>query len=86
MHMLIRHSDGRREEAMLLSATPGTLRIALSGCEDATELQLDRGQWFSEEGLPVEIEFIGVCQRSGTEMHLSALPAPTVRAVPRYVA
>lgn len=57
--MLIRHYDGRREEAMLLSVTGHAMRVAVSGRDDSTELRLYGGQWVTETNEPVEIEFVG---------------------------
>ena len=58
MLMLIRHYDGRREEAMLLSVAGNAMRVALSGRDDCTELRLYDGQWVTDTNRPVEIEFI----------------------------
>jgi hypothetical protein len=58
MLMLIRHFDGRREEAILLSVSANTMRVALLDHEDCAELRLCDGQWVTETNQPIEIEFI----------------------------
>lgn len=56
--MLIRHYDGRREEAILLSAAGNALRVAVPGRDDCAELRLYEGQWVTETNQAVEIEFL----------------------------
>ncbi|HWQ54478.1 MAG TPA: hypothetical protein VN442_12410 [Bryobacteraceae bacterium] len=58
MLMLIRHYDGRREDALLLSIAGNAMRVALPDREDCMELRLCEGQWVSDANQPVEIEFI----------------------------
>ena len=56
--MLMRHYDGRREEAILLSVAGDSMRVALAGHDDCLELRLYDGQWVTETNEAVEIEFI----------------------------
>lgn len=57
MIILIRYFDGRLQGAILLSITGDAMRVAIPGLGDATEFTLHKGQWFSDGGDPVEIEF-----------------------------
>lgn len=54
--MIIRYTDGRTIEGVTLSTRENTLRVALSGCDDAAEFVQVNGRWISEECEPVEIE------------------------------
>jgi hypothetical protein len=58
MLMLLRHYDGRREEAILLSVAGNAMRIALPGGDDCHELRLYGGQWVTETNEAVEIDCI----------------------------
>lgn len=60
--MLIRHYDGRREEAMLLSVAGNAMRVALPGRDDCAELRLYGEQWVTETNEAIEIEFIGTAE------------------------
>ena len=56
MHLIIAYHDGRRTEAILLSASRERLRISIPGSSDAIELSMDRDAWVTETGECVEIE------------------------------
>ncbi len=58
MLMLMRHYDGRREEAVMLSVAGSVMRVALPGREDCLELRLYDGQWVTETNEAIEIEYI----------------------------
>jgi hypothetical protein len=55
--MTIKYSDGKSVEAVLLSRTENTIRVAVEGAEDVTELSNVRGIWVSDECEPVSIQF-----------------------------
>jgi hypothetical protein len=55
--MTIDYSDGKSVEAVLLSRTENTMRVAVEGAEDITELSNIRGTWVSDECEPVSIQF-----------------------------
>lgn len=55
--MTIRYSNGQTFEAILLSQTENSMRIALQGYEDVIELKLINGTWITDECEPVQIEF-----------------------------
>jgi len=57
MRMVIRHWNGRREEAILLSARGNAIRTAIRDREDVAEFRCTAGQWFAEGDAPVEIDF-----------------------------
>jgi hypothetical protein len=57
--MIINYSDGKSVEAVLLSRTEQTMRVAVEGAEDAMELSNIRGTWVSDECEPVSIQFAG---------------------------
>lgn len=62
--MLIRFSDGRSEQAILLSKSGKTMRIALRNRDDSAELRCHRGTWVCESNDPVLIEGISPCEDS----------------------
>jgi hypothetical protein len=55
--MTIQYSDGRSAEAVLLSRTETTIRVAVQGTEDVLELSEINGTWVSADSEPVAIEF-----------------------------
>jgi hypothetical protein len=55
--MIINYSDGNSVEAVLLSRTEQTMRVAVEGAEDAMELSNIRGTWVSDECEPVSVQF-----------------------------
>jgi hypothetical protein len=56
--MIIRYADGRNSEAVLLSRTSKTMRVVLTGADDATDLTETNGTWFSDDFEPVQVEFV----------------------------
>ena len=56
---------GAEFEAILLGWRGLRMRIAVPGCEDATELWYQGGQWFTEEGLPVQLVYLRVDEPTG---------------------
>jgi len=55
--MKINYSDGRAVEAVLLTHTEGTLRVAVQGADDVMEISDINGTWVSEDCEPVVIDF-----------------------------
>ena len=55
MHTLLSFSDGRRVDALLLSASADRLRVVIPGRGDTVEFRLVEGRWISDRGVPVEI-------------------------------
>jgi hypothetical protein len=55
--MTITYSDGMAVEAVLLSRTENTMRLAVQGADDVIELSNIKGIWVSANCEPVEIEF-----------------------------
>jgi hypothetical protein len=55
--MTIRYSNGQAFEAVLLSQTEESMRIAIEGSEDVLELSRVGGAWISEECEPVQVEY-----------------------------
>lgn len=56
MHLILSYATGRRAEGILLAVSPGRMRIVVKRLNDTIELRQDEGQWFSDDGEPVEIE------------------------------
>jgi len=54
--MTIKYANGTRMEALMLSESAVTLRVAVKGVEDATTYQQVHGVWIAETCGPVEIE------------------------------
>jgi len=55
--MTIRYSDGRTYEAVLLSRTENTLRVAAKNTDDVQSFTDINGTWVSEDCEPVRIDF-----------------------------
>lgn len=58
MYLQIGFSDGRSMEAVLLSASPDRMRVALEDRADATELILIDGRWIDEDGTEVSLDAV----------------------------
>jgi hypothetical protein len=54
--MIIRYSNGQAFEAVLLSETDDSMRIALEGSDDVLGLQRINGTWITEECEPVQVD------------------------------
>lgn len=55
--MTITYADGNSTEAVLLSRTENTLRLAVEGAEDVLELSNIGGTWVSAECEPVSVQY-----------------------------
>jgi hypothetical protein len=55
--MTIRYTNGQIFEAVLLSRTETTMRLALQGHEDVVALTLVNDVWVSDECEPVQVHF-----------------------------
>jgi hypothetical protein len=55
--MTIRYTDGQNFEAVLLSRTDTTMRVALEKREDIVALTLVNDVWVSDECEPVRVDF-----------------------------
>lgn len=55
--MTIKYADGNAAEAMLLSRTDTTIRVAMAGADDVREFSNINGTWVSDDCEPVLIEF-----------------------------
>ncbi len=55
--MIITYSDGIAVEAVLLSRTENTMRLAVQGADDVVEVSNINGIWVSEDCEPISIEF-----------------------------
>ena len=55
--MTIRYADGRTLEAVVLSRTDNTLRVAAKNTDDVLVFSDFNGTWVSEDCEPVRIEF-----------------------------
>jgi hypothetical protein len=67
--MKITFLNGRAVEAVLLSRSDGTIRVAIDGADDVTEFCNVSGTWVSEDCEPARIEF--AWQRSGHKPTIS---------------
>jgi hypothetical protein len=56
MQIIIRYENGRTAEAVLLAAAKDTMRLAISGQADTTELVQVNGCWYAEDGAAVEFD------------------------------
>jgi len=55
--MTIRYTNGQIFEAVLLSRTETTMRLALEGHDDVVALTLVNDVWVSDECEPVQVDF-----------------------------
>jgi len=55
MYTVIVFPGGRRFDALLLSASPERLRVAVRGRSDIVELRMIEGRWMSDSGVGVEL-------------------------------
>ena len=55
--MTIRYTNGQIHEAVLLSRTETTMRLALQGHDDIVVLTLVNDVWVSDECEPVQVDF-----------------------------
>jgi hypothetical protein len=55
--MKIRYQNGQAAEAITVSRTESTMRVALRGTDDVLELRRLGGTWMTEECEPVAIEY-----------------------------
>ena len=67
--MTITYLDGRAVEAVLLSRSDDTIRVAIEGAEDVTKFCNISGTWVSEDCEPARIEF--AWQRRGHKPTIS---------------
>jgi hypothetical protein len=61
MYAILIFPNGKRVDAVLLSATEDRLRLAIAGRSDVTELQRIGGRWATETGTPVEFGAMVAC-------------------------
>lgn len=66
MHLILRYSNGRRLDALLLSLREDSMRIAVHGRNETLELEFVYDRWISEEGQRVSIEAILMAEHSAT--------------------
>lgn len=66
--MIIRYAHGQILEAVLLSRTETTMRVAIENCEDIQEFNWINGIWVSEDCEPVQVEFSWSRQRTAPEV------------------
>lgn len=55
--MRLKYPDGSSRDARILTLAGNVMRVALRDGDDAVELSLINGTWFSEERRPVTFEF-----------------------------
>jgi hypothetical protein len=55
MHMILLYPNGRNVDALLLSATPGLMRVVIRGRGETSEFKFIEGRWTSESGVPIEV-------------------------------
>ena len=55
--MTIKYSEGIAFEAVLLSRTENTMRLAVQGADDVVEISNINGVWVSADCEPVSVEF-----------------------------
>src|SRR5579872_3913090 len=68
--MNIRYTNGQMFEAVLLSQTETTMRLALQGHDDVVVLTLVHDVWVSDECEPVQVDFAWSRQTGEAEVTL----------------
>lgn len=58
MHLMIRDSQGRVVESLLLAVSKYRMRVQTRGAVDVAELTLEFGDWTLQPGQKVELEFV----------------------------
>jgi hypothetical protein len=58
MQIVFTYPTGKRQEGVVLAATPTRLRVAVRTRNETMELRLIDGQWLSDEGDPIEFDAI----------------------------
>ena len=86
MHLLVRDSQGRMVEGLLLAVSKYRMRVQTRGAVDVAELTLEFGDWTPQPGQKVELEFISTADWFDATTLYSQM-FPRVRAageVPEY--
>jgi hypothetical protein len=68
MHLILRYSNGRRAEALLLSMTSETMRVILHRRDETLEFRLVGGRWIGDDGTRVSVEAMipaGIVEAAG---------------------
>ena len=81
MYTVLIFADGRQVDALLLSATPDRLRVAIPGRGDAVEFRMANGRWTSSRGVSVEIGALVVDYRMSAASFLPQADVRTLCAV-----
>jgi hypothetical protein len=75
MYLQIGFSDGRSVNAVLLTASPDRMRVALEDRADATELRLIDGRWTDEDGVEVSLDAVFFADHTApADFHAEAAP------------
>jgi hypothetical protein len=64
--MIIRYNNGYTLEAILLSRTEQSMRVATQESDDVLQLNQVNGAWVSEDCEPVQVEFAWTSQQEAT--------------------
>lgn len=56
MYTILRYSNGRRMDGLILSASPDSIRLVLRRQGDTVELRRAFGNWTAEDGSTIELE------------------------------
>ncbi|MCU1234838.1 MAG: hypothetical protein JWP63_2805 [Candidatus Solibacter sp.] len=80
MHTVLILEGGRRVDALLLSASPDRLRVAIPGRGDAVEYRMIDGQWRTDRGGRVEIGALLVADGMSPSYSLPQTHARTLGA------
>ncbi len=84
IRLKVKSWTGSEFEAILLGWRGMRMRIAVPGCDDATELSCRGGQWFTEDGQPVQLIYMTEEDSTGLPvfepvyLRIPAFPPPSV--------
>jgi hypothetical protein len=67
--MTVRYANGSTYDAVLLMRDETTLRVAMHGSDDVTQIERIGEVWVTEDCEPVQVEFAWSQVRSSEEVH-----------------
>lgn len=78
--MTIRYANGTIKESVLLSRAADSLRVAIEGCDDVTELRRINGVWVTDQCEPVYVAFAWEREPATEVTEADCICAPEVAA------
>jgi hypothetical protein len=83
MQIVFTNPTGKRQEGVVLAATPTRMRVAVRTRNETIELRSIDGQWLSDEGDPIEFDAILADRGDRLVRELTSPAKPRLLAVGR---